>query len=252
LEPPTEFSSDLLNPSIYFPGFPSDGFPPVIHVFEYANPFFDQFEDSMLDETGIFQLKESEPKKMPFIRAQQPKKPPEKVEFLIKWQGTPADQAPWETPERLLHADPGLFSIANASEFPRLRDQYWIRIDPQFVIPPVTGRLNRLYSEQRSVVDWLLQQKDSVVLTGEPGSGRIATVCGFLEFSRRPTLILVDSGFAWIWVKAIREITSLVWVEYNGNPQNRVIIRSQDFRTKLRFEILISTPEILAPKILDF
>jgi hypothetical protein len=230
---------------LYTPGAAGDNCPPMESLFDYASPFLGaDFRDVLLDETGIFRFGDAI--EHPVDDA--PKKPPDKVEFLVKWQGLPEEQATWENPDSLMTGHP--FSIANPVEFDRLVAQYWSHVDRTTQTAAAPGRLHFLTADQRTTVDGLLRMKDmkqSVALLGKHGCGRVASVCAFLEMcSRSPNLVLVNANATSVWVKALRELTSLVWVEYAGDPQNRATIRNHEFRTKSRFDVLITTDAIFA------
>jgi hypothetical protein len=121
-------------------------------------------------------------------------------------------------------------------------------------VPPLANRMHLLTDEQACTIEVLLQAKQQaspLALVGEAGCGRVFTVCGFFESihhlreSRMPSLVLVDPTHAWVWVKVLRELTSFAWIEYNGDPPTRTAIRAQALRGVPRFDVLLTTPEIV-------
>jgi len=252
LDFPESLTNEMINHSSYTPGIPTDAFPPITFLFEHACPFLQSSELQcvMLNETGIFYLSESS-KIFQNPAQNKPKKPPEKVEFLIKWQDSSEEFATWENAERLLKSNENeIFSIANPMEFFKLRDIYWNHVDPTFIVQPISSKLEILMPEQKRLVNRLREHQKKIALIGEPGCGRVMSVCAFLEhFSTVKCLVLVDRESIPIWVKAIRELTSLIWIEYSGESQNRIIIRSHEFRTNSRFNVLITTAEIFIEDI---
>jgi hypothetical protein len=42
--------------------------------------------------------------------------------------------------------------------------------------------------------------------------------------------VLVDQVVAWVWVKVLRKLTSVVWVDYKGGTVIQAGMRTHEFR----------------------
>jgi hypothetical protein len=81
----SELCEAFLDRSAYTAGVPTDGFPPIEHLFEYANPFFGSCSSVLLGEDGVFNFPGEETAQRSDAGVPVAvESPPEDVEFLIK------------------------------------------------------------------------------------------------------------------------------------------------------------------------
>ena len=269
-----DYLAENLDYAHYIPGIPSESIPPLDQVMSYESPFHDEenyIERPMRDDGVCVLDDESEKESASEAEATNAVEmaPPDNVELLIKWQGSKESDATWENPKRLKNSG-DLFGVANINHMNRLIDLFWSRtLHRQKKLPeiPITkdikiefkNRLETLTDNQKNCVLKLLdtrREHQSAVILGEKGSGRVLSVVAFLEIlrqvfrNRHPTMILVQSK-AWVWVQAIHELSSLYWVEYNGDVSNRLVVRNHELVgiKDAKFDVLITDLEIFEKDI---